>query len=236
MYKNSLIYNGVEFASYGRIEKINRSVVPDIDLKYKEILGKDGALFYDSNLKPLRISFSIRMIERQNIYKIIDDMADNLYSKELHPLNYNGFSTWYDAVLEGLGDPNLFRSQIALLEPTFFVPNPMARSEHRKIERIEDGKFLLEKGCPVRPIYKAYGVKDYTLSNATKRLFVRINLPDSRDIIIDSENEYVYSSEGTSLMKYVDWQSNFFDVEKYELIRVTAPTDCSYYERYLYDK
>lgn len=235
MYKNSLIFNGLELGEFGRIEKIERNVISGIELTTKEILNKDGALYYDNKLKPLTITFHIRLFDRWKIHELIDGLAREMYSKELKPLNYNGFKTWYDAILQDLGDPNLWRSEIALLQPTFFVPDPVARSKNRRVVTAQS-TFKIDSSYPIRPILKINNVSNYSIKNKRTGEFIKVNLPSTQSITINSETEYVYNSQGRPLMKYLDWQSSFFDVYHGDELETTAPTTYQFYERYLYDQ
>ena len=236
MYKNSLIFNGIEFGDYGVIEKIERNAISGIDLTTKKVLNRNGAIYYGNQLQPLNIVFSIRLFSRYKLEELINNLAAGMYSEELKPLNYNGYITWYDAVLQSLGETNIWRSETALLQPSFFVPDPIARSKDRKSISASEHKFYLEGNYPVRPIYKATNVTDYSIINERSEEFITVNLPQSQDIWVNSENQSIYNSNGESLMKYIDWQSTFFDVYHGDNLFITAPTKIVYYERFMYDK
>lgn len=247
MYRaNSLIFNGIDFGNFGVIESINRPLLPGIQTVDKEILGRDGRLFRHNKLDPLTISFSIRIFENRRIDDILDQIVEYMYTKRPLPLNYNNNITWYDAVLESLGDPNKFRSKIALIEPTFYIPNPIGRSKIQRSEsltRYTDNIVSTKGNYPTKPNFTA-SCENIKILNVTTGDFIRVNLNRKRDIWIDCNTESVTNLNGdVNLIKYLSWDSDFFEIENGDVIKIIGYDGdaedrilMSYYERYYFDR
>lgn len=234
MLYNSLIYDKIDFASYGVIEKVDRPFLAPINLITNDVMGRDGVLYGTSTLEPLEITAYLRVFDRRSLDRLLNEIAGLLYKKELKPLNFNLNNTWYDAVLKSLTYDERFRSQRALAIITFFVPYPVARSKEMiETESFTDKTFRMGGNYPTKPIFYFTGT-DVKITKMSTGEFIQIVSGDSMDFIINCMTETVRKGD-VNMMKRLSWQSTFFDMEDGDRIVATKPIKASYYTRYLHN-
>lgn len=232
----SVTFNDINLASYGVLEKVERSYSPNIRVKTKEIQGRNGLLYKGKELDALYIDIYIRLFKGINIGRLMNMIYKDTSSDKLGVLNYKDSKVFYDAVAVGYEIEDSYSDLQKLIKITFLVPSGSGRSRsYVETRSFTDKTIRLDGNLPIYPIflYEGSGVKIYSYDKDGGQIIIKSGA--SRKFEIDSKNETVFAS-GSLDMKRLDWDSDFFMVYNGMRIRSTEPIKMKYYERYMFDE
>lgn len=231
-----VLFNGINLAQYGVLEKVDRNFAPGIRVKTKEIQGRNGVLYKGKELEPLYIDIYLRIFKGIDLGKVMNMIYKNTSSDKLGVLNYKDSRVFYDAVVVDYNIEEAHRDLQKLIKITFLVPSGSGRSR----SYVETGSFTdktvrLGGNLPAYPIFtfEGSGGKIYSYDKDGGQIIIKSGA--SRKFEIDCKNETVFAS-GSLDMKRLDWASDFFMIYDGMRVRSTVPVKMKYYERYMYDE
>lgn len=235
---NSLIFGEKELGTLGVIEKVDRPFLPPMKTIDKEIVGKDGVLHKNLMFDPLMITVTIRLFNdiTNNIDDIIFDLMEDVYSRNLKPLNYRQKRTWYDAILVDVSNYGKYRNAYAYMDLTFKVPSCFGRSQFMR----DEYKGFTQKEINISSVLPTKGIFTFTgssnkIMNKRTGEFIEILSGASGKFVIDCEKEVVTINNNRA-MDRVSLYSDFFEIQDGDVISATNSVDLKFYERYLYDR
>lgn len=231
-----VLFNGINLAQYGVLEKVDRNFAPGIRVKTKEIQGRNGVLYKGKELEPLYIDIYLRIFKGIDLGKLMNMIYENTSSDKLGVLNYKDSKVFYDAVVVDYNIEESHRDLQKLIKITFLVPSGSGRSR----SYVETGSFTdktirLCGNLATDPIFIFEGSSGKIYSYDKDGGEIIIKSGASRKFEIYSKNETVFAN-GSLDMKRLDWDSDFFMIYDGMRIRSTVPVKMKYYERYMYDE
>lgn len=231
-----VLFNNINLAQYGVLEKVERNFTPGIRVKTKEIQGRNGLLYKGKELEPLYIDIYLRIFKGIDLGKIMNMIYKNTSSDKLGVLNYKDSKVFYDAVAVDYNIEESHRDLQKLIKITFLVPSGSGRSR----SYVETGSFTdktvrLAGNLSTYPIFTFEGSSGKIYSYDKDGGEIIIKSGPSRKFEIDSKNETVFAN-GSLDAKRLDWDSDFFMIYDGMRIRSTVPVKMKYYERYMYDE
>ena len=232
----SATFNDINLASYGVLEKVERSYTPNIRVKSKTIEGRNGLLYKGKELDALYIDIYIRLFKGIDLGSMMNMIYKASSDDKLGVLHYKNSKVYYDAVAIGYEIEDSYSDLQKLIKITFLVPSGSGRSRSYFVsEAFTDKTIRLDGNLPTYPIflYEGSGVKIYSYDKDGGQIIIKSGA--SRKFEIDSKNETVFAS-GSLDMKRLDWDSDFFMVYNGMRIRSTEPVKMKYYERYMFDE
>lgn len=237
--RRDLIFNNYNFSRIVDVLSIKRAL---LSITNDTIAGRDRLFVRGQRLNPqsIEIDVLLRGDNRKEIEKIRKELVKHLYTKEPGKL-YTRDSDLYDiAIFDGEADiaKKLFSAKATLRFRTLYG----FRFGQTKRLTVKSGDIIVPNGavdtrgvfsCDIR---KSTG--SVKVTNARTGDFVKIDYPFEAGgrLIIDGENELV-TVNGYNAMKYVAYESDFFDLVAGEQNRITiegaAEMDAHYTERWL---
>lgn len=231
-----VLFNGINLAQYGVLEKVDRNFAPGIRVKTKEIQGRNGVLYKRKELEPLYIDIYLRIFKGIDLGKVMNMIYKNTSSDKLGVLNYKDSRVFYDAVVVDYNIEEAHRDLQKLIKITFLVPSGSGRSRtYVETSSFTDKSIRLGGNLPTYPIFTFEGSsgKIYSYDKDGGQIIIKSGA--SRKFEIDSKNETVFAN-GSLDMKRLDWASDFFMIYDGMRVRSTVPVRMKYYERYMYDE
>lgn len=213
-----MIYNGVDFGEYCKVETVVKNLHPDNIVLTKAIPGQHGEKFIKRTLGVGTIKVGIRIIgdETDDIYKKARIVAGLLSVDKPKELTFKREpEKSYMAILSGETELHRFlhTGGSAL---TFCVPDPLAYSESRTVNI---SNTIVNLGT-----HKTTGV--ITISMTSNQSFLKVTLQETGEylyledtfkngdtVVIDLGKEYV-TKNGVSLMSKLHFESDFFHLPK----------------------
>ena len=233
---DKVLFNDIDLAQYGVLEKVDRNFTPGIRVKTKTIEGRNGLLYKGKELEPLYIDIYLRLFKGANIGQLMNMIYKNTSSDKLGVLNYKDSGVFYDAVAVDYNIEDSHRDLQKLVKITFLVPSGSGRSRgYVETNSFTDKIIKLDGNLPTHPIFTLEGTggKIYSYDKDGGEIIIKSGA--SRKFEIDCKNETVFAS-GSLDMKRLDWSSDFFMIYDGMRVRSTVPVKMKYYERYMYDE
>ena len=233
---DKVLFNDIDLAQYGVLEKVDRNFTPGIRVKTKTIEGRNGLLYKGKELEPLYIDIYLRLFKGANIGQLMNMIYKNTSSDKLGVLNYKDSRVFYDAVAVDYNIEDSHRDLQKLVKITFLVPSGSGRSRgYVETNSFTDKIIKLDGNLPTHPIFTLEGTggKIYSYDKDGGEIIIKSGA--SRKFEIDCKNETVFAN-GSLDMKRLDWSSDFFMIYDGMRVRSTTPVKMKYYERYMYDE
>lgn len=236
-----MIFNGIDFGDYFKVEQIRRNLLPPLINLDTETPGRNGSRFIKNKLGIGKIEVDIRLIEknRRKVQEKVRLIAGMLYTKEPAKLELRDEVDKYNmAILDGdiALEKNLFTGFATLV---FLCHDPLAHSKNLVIEKNVEGTVIN------RGTWETTGILTITISSNANNLKVTLQntgeyiyLEDSfktGDVVeINLEEEYV-KKNGNLIMDKLYFESDFFDIPvgEFNITSSNGIMDIEFRERWL---
>ena len=240
---NDLIFNNKNFKELLKVEKIEMSLLPQIENISQKIPGRAGNLFRKNQLGSREIVIYCRLIKksREDIFNARRELASLLYTQKPEVLKFrNEKNLYYKAILDG--DTKFeIKGKSAFIVLKFIAHDPLGYSEDRVISatgtRIEFEYNASYESAPIITARLKSTNPEFILIDSISKDFVKIknNFNSGNMVKIDCINNFVEINSYKS-MKLLDYNSDFLKIRKGRNIwTFSSPVDYEvrYSERWL---
>lgn len=209
-------FNNIDFTQYFKVLAIKKPLVPNVIAYDKRLENKDGAYYLkDSELDALEIDVKIELINKttKTNAEYFREVAGKLYTANEAKLIFkNENNKYYMAKLVGNTD-NQKIGRFGIVELTFRATVPLAISTIEKT-------IALNTTFTNLGTYKTYGIitikptanaNELVVTSGGKTLKLIYAFSGTESILIDLQKQFI-TMNGSSAMKYLTLDSDFFDI------------------------
>lgn len=216
-----MIYNGIDLGQYFKILKIDKNILPDLNLNFLDLVGRQGMLLKNHKLgaRGIKIRFELKDTPQNSLDEQYLMLADLLHQAKPKPLIFKTEpSVCYYAILTNVSDIERI-GHFAIMEIEFICPEPFKYSiDKTKIKDIS-GKTIINQGSwettgqIIVEIKSSVEHLKVTLQNTGEFIYLEDSFHRGNEILIDLENELV-KKNGNLIMDKLHFESDFFDIPR----------------------
>lgn len=212
-----VFYKRKNLNDFAKVENVRGYLVPELENVLKKIPGKSGMRFITQRKNMRVFEVDVRLISdsEDELWVKKRKLINALKSDKPGPLTYRGLT--YQAILDGtMNFEKNRRFGFATLK--FICPDPFGYGKVKTIEvPYEKTRVtVINSGDEPAPIIVSANPSSRSrpikITNYTTGDMIEVTPTSTDRISIDTDRHYVYKGDNSSLMKYVNIKSEFFNL------------------------
>lgn len=241
--ENDLIFNGFNFKDLLKVEKVEMSLIPQIENTSQKIPGRAGAVFRKNNLgiREIIIYCRITKSNKQEIFDFRRRLSSLLYTEKPEILRFrNEKNLYYKAILDGDIKYSTSRksAEVAL---KFVAHDPFGYSDIKTIsgtgDRISFNYDASYNTSAIISLTLTSSAEIFLIQDLTSTKFIRIinNFSPGAKVKADCINNFI-EINGEKSMRLLDYKSDFIKIKKGEnrwAFSQSVNYEIAYQERWL---
>lgn len=221
--ENDLIFNGFNFKDLLKVEKVEMSLLPQIENTSQKIPGRAGAVFRKNNLGIREIIIYCRIIKnnKQEVFDFRRRLSSLLYTERPEILRFrNEKNLYYKAILDGDIKYSTSRKSAEVILK-FVAHDPFGYSDIKTIKGTDNVVYFnydatYETSAALH-FELTSSADTFMVQDLTSTKFVKIinNFSPGAKVKVDCINNFI-EINGEKSMRLLDYKSDFIKIKKGE--------------------